>query len=100
MRRYSRIVNEHTKFVQAGAQKARLLDLGEGDPVVVLHGWGGRIESMSPVIACLSDRLRVVALDLPGFGESPAPQGVWGSPDYAEFVRDVLAGLQIERASF
>ncbi|MGH2734627.1 MAG: alpha/beta fold hydrolase [Actinomycetota bacterium] len=93
-------MKEHTKFVESGAQKARLLDRGEGDPVVVLHGWGGRIESMSPVISCLAGGFRVLALDLPGFGASPIPQGTWGSPDYAEFVRDVLTGLGIERASF
>jgi pimeloyl-ACP methyl ester carboxylesterase len=66
----------------------------------VLHGWGGRIESMAPVISCLESSSRVVALDLPGFGESPTPNGVWGTPDYAEFVRDVLTTLDIEQAAF
>jgi pimeloyl-ACP methyl ester carboxylesterase len=67
---------------------------------VVLHGWGGRIESMTPVIRCLAQAFRVIALDLPGFGESPVPAGVWGTPDYALFVRDVLAAEGIDRAHF
>lgn len=90
---------EATRTVEARGQRARLVDLGSGDPVVVLHGWGGRIESMAPVISCLADR-RVLALDLPGFGESPAPDDAWGTADYALFVREVLAEAGVERADF
>jgi pimeloyl-ACP methyl ester carboxylesterase len=86
--------------VEAGGHRTRLLDAGSGKPVVVLHGWGGRIESMSPVISCLAGTFRVIAFDLPGFGESPPPSGVWGTPDYAAYVRDLLRGLSIERACF
>ena len=89
-----------TRVLEVNSQAVRVLERGEGDPVVVLHGWGGRIESMAPVISCLESSSRVVALDLPGFGESPTPDGVWGTPDYAEFVRDVLETLDIERAAF
>ena len=81
-------------------QKTRILDVGSGPPVVVLHGWGGRIESMMPVIGCLERDFRAVALDLPGFGEAPLPEGVWGTPDYAEYVFDVLGSLNIDRAHF
>lgn len=87
-----------TRTVQISDQKARLLDSGSGQAAVVLHGWGGRIESMAPVIECLSESFRVVAIDLPGFGESPVPAGMWGTADYAAFVRDVLGSLGIDRA--
>ncbi|MGH2698727.1 MAG: alpha/beta fold hydrolase [Actinomycetota bacterium] len=91
---------DQTRVIEVNSQKARLLEQGTGEAVVVLHGWGGRIESMAPVISCLSRSARVVALDLPGFGESPTPSGVWGTPDYAEFVRDVLGTLRIDGAAF
>ena len=87
-------------FVEVHGHKTRVQEQGSGDPVVLLHGWGGRIESMTPVISCLSAAFRVVAVDLPGFGESPLPEGIWGTPDYAIFVRDVLAQRGIERAHF
>lgn len=87
-------------FLEVGSQKARVFQAGSGDPVVVLHGWGGRIESMRPVIDCLSRSFRTIALDLPGFGESPVPAGVWGTADYAVFVRDVLSLIGVERAHF
>ena len=94
------MADTETSFIETGGHKARYIDQGTGAPVVVLHGWGGRIESMMPVIACLSGGFRVVSLDLPGFGESPLPPGVWGTPDYASFVRDALRELGIERAHF
>lgn len=91
-------------FVESGGQKARLLDRtpdsASSVSVVVLHGWGGRIESMSPVIECLGRSFRVIALDLPGFGESPVPGSAWGTPDYARFVHEVMGGLGVERAHF
>jgi pimeloyl-ACP methyl ester carboxylesterase len=93
-------VDESSRIVAAGGQKTRLYEAGSGPPVVVLHGWGGRIESMAPVLTCLSNDFRVLALDLPGFGQSPVPDGVWGTGDYAAFVRDVLADAGVERAHF
>lgn len=89
-----------TTLVEVGGHKARVLETGRGEPVLVLHGWGGRIESMAPVISCLSDRFAVIALDLPGFGESPVPDGVWGTADYAEFISDLCTERGIERARF
>lgn len=80
--------------------ETRLLDAGSGSPVVVLHGWGGRIESMAPVCACLQPDHRVLAIDLPGFGESPPPTEAWGTRNYSSFVSGVLKELGVERASF
>ena len=68
--------------------------------MVVLHGWGGRIESMTPAVECLSASFRVIALDLPGFGESPIPATVWGTADYAAFVGAALDHLDVTSAHF
>ena len=81
-------------------QTTRVVDVGAGHPVDVLHGWGGRVESMAPVIECLRADFRVIALDLPGFGDAPRPDDVWGTPQYAAFVRDLLAGLSVGPAHF
>ena len=88
------------RTMEISGQKVRVLEAGAGDPVVVLHGWGGRIESMAPVIECLSSSFQAVALDLPGFGESPLPTTVWGTADYASFVGAVLDRLNVDRAHF
>jgi pimeloyl-ACP methyl ester carboxylesterase len=89
-----------TAFVDVGGLRVRVLDVGEGSPVVVLHGWGGRIEAMAPVVACLRAHFRVIATDLPGFGSSPLPERVWGTRDYAAHVQALLERLDIPRAHF
>jgi pimeloyl-ACP methyl ester carboxylesterase len=86
--------------VEVAGQSTRVWRGGSGPDVVVLHGWGGRIESMAPALDCLSSAFSVTAIDLPGFGEAPFPQGTWGTPDFAAFTRDVLIELQIARAHF
>ncbi len=55
---------------------------------------------MGPVIDCLAPSFRVIALDLPGFGESPTPDSAWGTPQYAQYVRDLLGRLEVKRAHF
>ena len=92
--------NQAHQTLEYAGQTTRLLEAGKGDAVVVLHGWGGRIESMTPVIACLWGGFRVVAMDLPGFGESPVPTEPWGTLQYADFVRHMLANVGVERAAF
>lgn len=51
--------------------------IGAGEPLLLLHGLGGNLASWSPVIEPLAAHREVVALDMPGFGRSPAlPAGV------------------------
>lgn len=86
--------------VDIAGHSTRVLDNGEGEPVIVLHGWGGRIESMAPVLDCLGGAFRVIAVDLPGFGEAAAPDDAWGTPEYAGFVERLLDVLGVDRAHF
>ena len=55
-------------------KKIRNLDInyiqyGEGEDVVLLHGWGQNIEMMSPLGKNIENK-RITILDLPGFGGS------------------------------
>lgn len=59
---------------------------GSGRDILLLHGWGARIESFAPVIGALKTRRRVIALDFPGFGQSEAPQKEMTVYDYAELT--------------
>ena len=50
---------------------------GSGEPVVLIHGIGHRRQGWGPVFDRLAERYDVIAVDLAGFGESPAyPRGV------------------------
>lgn len=47
-------------------------EVGEGEPLVLIHGVGMRLEAWSPQIAAFSRSHRVIAVDMPGHGESAA----------------------------
>ena len=54
---------------------------GEGEPIVLLHGIGAELCVWEPVFARLAEHLDVIAVDLPGFGQSPPlPDGVTPTP--------------------
>ncbi len=44
---------------------------GSGSPLVLVHGIGGTWQSWSPIIDQLAAQREVIAVDLPGFGETP-----------------------------
>jgi pimeloyl-ACP methyl ester carboxylesterase len=46
---------------------------GSGDPLVLIHGIGSRWQIWAPVLEALASEYDVLALDLPGFGDSPMP---------------------------
>lgn len=73
---------------------------GTGAAVLALHGWGGSIASMQPVLDRLSPLgYRVHALDFPGFGASAHPPTAWGVPDYARHVIAYMDAAGLERVN-
>ena len=62
--------------------------IGTGTPAVLaLHGWGRNRSDLVPALTGLD----ALAVDLPGFGASPAPDRAWGSADYADAHGDADA---------
>ena len=84
----------HTVTV-AGA-RVNYAEIGEGPPIVFVHGLGGSwqnwLENM-PRLAELGHR--AIALDLPGFGASPMPPWEISIPRYGEFLGDFCAQLDV-----
>lgn len=62
-------------------------EMGHGSPVIIwAHGWGQSHKSFLSLIAPFETRARHIALDFPGFGDSPAPPSDWGTEHYADAV--------------
>ncbi|MGZ5360769.1 MAG: alpha/beta fold hydrolase [Solirubrobacterales bacterium] len=75
------------------------LEAGDGDPVICVHGLGATKASFLPTVAALADHYRVIAMDLPGFGDSEKPLGAaYDAPYFAHAVAALLDELEIERA--
>ncbi len=66
------------------------IDEGHGSVVLLLHGWGGSIQTMMPIANVLKDKCRVIVMDLPGFGESDNPVEPWNSYDYAACINKFI----------
>ena len=49
------------------------LEAGVGPPVLAIHGLGATKGSLLPTVDALADHFRVIAVDLPGFGDSDKP---------------------------
>ncbi len=71
-------------------------ELGQGTPLLILHGWGVDSSVMVPLMQRLSSFRRCIAVDFPGFGASPAPPQAWGVDDYAAMVRAFMVGIGID----
>jgi pimeloyl-ACP methyl ester carboxylesterase len=67
--------------------------VGDGPLVLLLHGWGGSIASMSPIREMLRNQYTVLSVDLPGFGLSRKPTEPWGSDEYARRIGQMLLSL-------
>ncbi|HET6857831.1 MAG TPA: alpha/beta fold hydrolase [Streptomyces sp.] len=70
-------MTEKVSFTIASARGERTVSVayertGAGAPLLLLHGVGHHRQAWDPVISALAAELDVIAVDLPGFGESPA----------------------------
>lgn len=74
------------------------IDRGTGPLMLFLHGWGTDASSLGTLMHQFSNN-RCIALSFPGFGGSERPRVSWGVLEYAEFVRDFLAKLNIKPES-
>lgn len=72
---------------------------GTGTPLVLLHGVGSSADGWQPAAPMLAATgSRVLAIDLPGHGESSKQPGDYSLGSLASTVRDLLDALGIERA--
>jgi len=74
--------------------------IGNGDPVILIHGWEGDINYFAKLRDHLAQKFMVYALDLPGFGLSSNPEEVWGSIEYANLIKKFICELKIVQPIF
>lgn len=95
MRRYGRDV----PFVDVASTRLHYVDVGAGDPPVVLvHAFPLHSEMWAAQVACLAANHRVVVPDMKGFGRSDAPEddGAYTMAAYAEELAGLLRHLGLD----
>ena len=69
---------------------------GSGDPLLLLHGWGGRADSFLPLARDMQGSRAVYAVDFPGHGQSPEPPEAWSVTEYAALIHAFVREMGIE----
>ncbi len=69
--------------------------IGNGQDVILLHGWGAESSTFQRLQGNLAQYLRVYALDLPGFGKSSTPLFPWGVSDYSNLLKEFISKMGI-----
>lgn len=77
-------------------QPAAYLDIGDGIPLFILHGFMGNKECWLPLIEHLKLSCRCLSLDLLGFGESGKPKIRYDVATEVAFVRQVALQLKLD----
>jgi pimeloyl-ACP methyl ester carboxylesterase len=72
---------------------------GSGPPVVLIHGMVNSSRHWREVALGLADRHTVIAPDLIGHGDSATPRGDYSLGAHATSIRDLLAVLDVDRAT-
>lgn len=63
---------------------------GKGSQLLLIHGLGGNWRSWSPILELLASRREVIAIDLPGFGQTPPLPGEVSMSTLADAVTEFL----------
>jgi len=74
-------------------KKVLYKEFGEGQIILLLHGWGGSSESLYNLGLELSKSYKVIIPDLPGFGKSDMPEKDWGIEEYSQCIVELTKSL-------
>ena len=90
-----------SRFVQTPSWRIHYNEAGSGQPIIMLHGSGPGATGWSNFnrnMGALSENFRVLAVDMPGWGESDAVS--FEDRDHVEAAREFMDALGIEKAAF
>lgn len=90
---------EHQRWVSVAGQPVNTIDLGEGPPLVFVHGLSGSWPNWLEQLPVFADSHRVIAMDLPGFGHSPMPHERITISGYARLLDGLFDELGIDAAT-
>ena len=75
------------------------VDVGEGEPLVLIHGVGLRLDAWAPQVSALAATHRVIAVDLPGHGASSPIAAGSGLPVFVDWFAEALDDLDVGAAN-
>lgn len=99
LRAQSELDRAPSRFAMAGGLRIHFKSFGTGRTgVVFVHGWLSDLSAWRHQVEALSDRARILVLDLPGFGRSSKPDGPYSIEGFASAVLAVMDVAGVEQA--
>jgi 2-hydroxy-6-oxonona-2,4-dienedioate hydrolase len=92
------LLGTEVRFRQAGPFRTRSVEMGAGEPVVLLHGVSGHAETWVRNVAVLGRDFRVHAIDMLGHGLTDKPRIEYSVRALAEHVLGFLDEIGAPRA--
>ena len=89
----------HQHWVLVDGTPVNYIEMGEGPPLVLIHGLAGSWQNWLETIPYFARTRRVLAPDLPGFGDSPLPPEKISMPGYGRLCDHFCASVDVERGS-
>lgn len=88
------------RFARLDTIRVHYQNYGEGkEAVVFIHGWTCNLNFWKANVPAFINQSRVIAIDLPGHGESDKPQITYSMDLFARAVDAVLQDAKVERAT-
>lgn len=84
-------------FIEADGFRMRYVESGSGATLICVHGGGGL--QLTPAHDLLAQKFRVIAFEMPGFGDSPENQRSTSAEDLARSMNAAISALGISRYS-
>jgi pimeloyl-ACP methyl ester carboxylesterase len=89
----------HQRWATVRTGPVNVIELGQGPPLVFIHGLGGCWHNWLEQLPVFAATHRVLAFDLPGFGGSPMPAEAISIGLYLRTARELLDLLELETAA-
>lgn len=88
-----------SKKLKSSNTELSYFDEGEGKPIVLIHGFAGGKLYWEKIIPDLASSYRVIALDLPGHGESGMGIEKYSIDDMAVTIKELLDHLELDKVT-
>ena len=90
----------HRRWVTVDGRRANVVELGTGPALVFVHGLSGSWQNWLENLVPFARDHRVIAVDLPGFGQSETPEDGVSIAGWARWLDRLCDVLEIEAATF
>ena len=98
---HAHLLGCETSFVETSKYRTRVIEAGQGSPLILMHGGGGHAETYARNLARLGREFHAMSIDFIWHGFASAPEFAPGNwlKQFTDQVLDFMNARDIERAS-